>query len=335
MPLFNRRKTAFSLTVLALSGLTGCALYDPTRLAEPVLQRAASPEQFWLNAANRIDARLDRLLNVPSWPHIMLLGEQHDAPEHHLIEREVVASLTRQGRLHALALEMADAGRSTADLPPDSSEALVRVALDWNDNAWAWANYGPTIMLAVAESVPVFGANLPRSEHRNAIKNEALDVSVPAHTKEKLDHLMVQGHCGLLKAPNIRPMTRIQIARDQSMAQSLARAISTGAPAASTEQAVKPVSQMRHSKPVVLLIAGQQHANRALGVPLHLPVWAVAKVVTLQSAPEGKTPSEVSAIPDLAVTDALWVTEAVAAKDYCAALTGTPAFAEHAAKPIQ
>ena len=45
---------------------------------------------------------------------VVLLGEQHDAPEHHAIEREVVQALADAHQLAALALEMAEAGRSTA-----------------------------------------------------------------------------------------------------------------------------------------------------------------------------------------------------------------------------
>ncbi|MDB5945434.1 MAG: hypothetical protein JWQ33_460, partial [Ramlibacter sp.] len=60
---------------------------------------------------------------------VLLLGEQHDAPGHQETHRRVVQALAARGRLAALALEMAERGVSTADLPPDASEATVRAAL--------------------------------------------------------------------------------------------------------------------------------------------------------------------------------------------------------------
>src|SRR4051794_1987418 len=83
--------------------------------------------------ANRVSA----LLPVDA----LLLGEQHDAPEHHAIERETVEALVARGQLAALALEMAEEGRSTAQLAPTASEAQVQTALGWSEKAWPWANY--------------------------------------------------------------------------------------------------------------------------------------------------------------------------------------------------
>lgn len=66
---------------------------------------------------------------------LLLLGEQHDAPEHQQVQRDIVQALATSGRLAALALEMADAGNSTTGLPADSSEFSVRQALQWNEKA--------------------------------------------------------------------------------------------------------------------------------------------------------------------------------------------------------
>jgi hypothetical protein len=52
----------------------------------------------------------------------LLLGEQHDAPDHPRWQHAAVAALAAQGRLAALALEMAPAGTSTAGLAPDADD---------------------------------------------------------------------------------------------------------------------------------------------------------------------------------------------------------------------
>ena len=60
---------------------------------------------------------------------VLLLGEQHDAPQHQVIEREVVQTLAERKALAAVAMEMAPAGTSTLGLPANATEAQVQTAL--------------------------------------------------------------------------------------------------------------------------------------------------------------------------------------------------------------
>src|SRR3982750_4057377 len=73
-----------------------------------------------------VAARIDTLLPADA----VLLGEQHDAPEHHRIERESVDALIAGNRLAALALEMAEEGRSTTKLSTSATEAQAQAALE-------------------------------------------------------------------------------------------------------------------------------------------------------------------------------------------------------------
>lgn len=63
-----------------------------------------------------VEQRVDALLPTD----VILLGEQHDAPDHQRLQREVVLNLARRGQLAALAIEMAEQGRSTAALARDA-----------------------------------------------------------------------------------------------------------------------------------------------------------------------------------------------------------------------
>ena len=76
----------------------------------------------------------------PSWrwpaSDALLLGEQHDAPEHQRWEADSVRWLAERGRLAALVIEMAEAGTGTDGLPPDANAAQVYAALRWNEAAW-------------------------------------------------------------------------------------------------------------------------------------------------------------------------------------------------------
>ena len=181
----------------------------------------------------------------------ILLGEQHDAPDHQRVQREIVQALAARDQLAALALEMAEQGVDTRDLPSDASEAQVRNALQWNEAAWPWHAYGPAVMAAVRAGVPVLGANLPRVQMRARMADAQLDTLLPGPALKAQQQAIRLGHCGMLPESQITPMTRVQIARDLAMAQTLRAAAQPGR--------------------TVLLLAGRGHVDRSLGVPRHLP----------------------------------------------------------------
>ena len=119
-----------TLAAVITTTLTGCALppaHDPVATQQ----------------------RLDTLLPADA----LLLGEQHDAPDHQRIHQTVVQALAARGELAALALEMAEQGHSTAGLAREANEELVRAALHWDNAAWPWAAYGPAVMAAVRAGV--------------------------------------------------------------------------------------------------------------------------------------------------------------------------------------
>ena len=264
---------------LALLGAAGCATPAP------------------LGADGQ--ARLATLLPTD----VLLLGEQHDAPAHQQLQRQAVQWLAARGELAALALEMAEQGRSTAGLPRDASEADVQRALAWRDAGWPWNTYRPVVMAAVRAGVPVLGANLPAARQREAMRDAALDARLPPAALAEQQQRMRDGHCGLLPESQIGPMTRVQIARDIAMADTVRAARQPGR--------------------TVLLVAGNGHVHRALGVPLHLPPDLTTKVLSAQSGQaQAAIDSEVTdTLPaHTSGADLLWPTPPVPPRDYCAEL---------------
>ena len=222
---------------------------------------------------------------------VLLVGEQHDAPEHQALQRDLLQALAAQGRLAAVVMEMADAGRSTQGLPRSATEDQVRTALGWTDDTgWPWPTYGPVVMAAVRAGAPVHGGNLPRSQIRGAMGDAALDASVPANVLALQREAIREGHCDLLPASQLAPMARIQLARDRSLAREAAARVQPGA--------------------TVLLIAGNGHVRRDLGVPLHLGNATAHRVVVARAGPAGAD----------AAADAYWDTPALPVKDHCAEL---------------
>lgn len=259
------------VATLVAAALAGCSALSSDAPDAPVARRVAA------------------LLPVDA----LLLGEQHDAPEHHVIERETVEALVARGQLAALALEMAEEGRGTAHVAPTATEAQVRAALDWSDKAWPWASYGPAVMAAVRAGVPVVGANLPRARMKDAMTDVSLDAQLGNDAYVAQQDAVREGHCKLLPESQIIPMIRIQVGRDRAMAQAIVKA--------------------RQPGKTVLLIAGSGHVVRTLGVPQHLPNDVRIATVRMLAAPTlaNVVPGEY---------DRIWQTPALPPQDYCAEL---------------
>lgn len=274
---FRRSGAALVVGVAALCGLSACA----NRIEAPIVQPLAGP------LATATAQRLATVLPAD----VLLLGEQHDAPEHQQIEQQVITTLAARGVLAAVALEMADAGASTAKLHPSSNEERVQLALKWSDKGWPWAAYGPAVMAAVRAGVPVLGANLPRAAMKDSMADSKLDTQLPGPALKAQQQLIRIGHCDLLPEGQITPMTRIQIAKDMRMADTVAQAAVPGK--------------------VVVLLSGSGHTNRLLGVPQHLPAGLNFKAVRLLAGGDARQDP---------AFDAVWATPAVPAVDYCEGL---------------
>ena len=265
--------------LIALSiGLQGCAVPAPdNRPLDPLQTR-----------------QLSQLLPADA----ILLGEQHDAPDHQRIQRLVVESLVNQHLLAALALEMAGAGQSTDQLDRAADENQVRAALQWDNESWPWATYSPAIMAAVRAGVPVLGANLPSAGLHDAMRNAKLDQLLTGPALKAQQQNIRRGHCELLPESQISPMTRIQIARDVAMAETLIKAARPGK--------------------TVVLLAGSGHVERALGIPQHLPLEFKVKTIILRA--EQASP----ATEFIAKEDQVWTAQPAPLVDYCANFIATP-----------
>lgn len=271
----------FALLLTASSALmtAGCA----GRPELPILEQTGS------RAAVQTATRLEALLPAD----VLLVGEQHDAAAHQAIEQQIVSSLATKGLLAAVALEMAEVGVSTAKLKPSATELQTRSALKWDNKAWPWKAYGPAVMTAVRAGVPVLGANLPRDQMPASMSDSQLDAQLPGPALKAQQQGIRSGHCNLLPESQITPMTRIQIAKDITMADT--------------------VHQLLLPGKTVVLLTGNGHADRSLGVPQHLRADVKARSLQLRAGDGAATDR-----PD--AFDGVWPTPALPDKDYCAGL---------------
>jgi uncharacterized iron-regulated protein len=271
------------LTILLVIGVSlGCTELAPQPQPQPIRNIAAR-----LQALPPLDA--------------LLLGEQHDNPDHQRIHRQVIEALAQRGALSAVVLEMASQGGSTQGLTPQASEDQARAALNWDEKAWPWLPYAPPIMAAIRAGVPVLGANLPRGQMKQAMAQADLDGRLNGPALKAQQQLIRSGHCDLLPEHQIQPMTRIQIARDVAMAATLVQAVAISAKTGNTGK-------------TVVLMAGNGHVDKTLGIPQHLPAELRLNSV-LYGSGQAQTATETIANFDLS-----WPALPVAPKDYCAEL---------------
>lgn len=238
---------------------------------------------------------IERLAKAPR----VLVGEQHDNPDHHAIQLWLLRELASQRPQGSLLMEMlnpdqqakvdaAQAATRAGNPPSDAFQALA-----WQAN-WDWGLYGAIVSYALHQPYPLLSANLDRAQIMQIYKQRPV-LAGSASTRPEVQATLLddirESHCGLLPEAQMPAMLAVQQQRDRRMAESLLAA----------------------PTPAVLL-AGAFHVRKDLGVPLHLSdLGAGEGSQVLILAEVGKAVSAESA-------DYVWYTAAQPAQDHCAKL---------------
>lgn len=196
-------------------------------------------------------------------PEVLLLGEVHDsAPGHAARLERLQERLTADWR-PAIAMEQFDReqqGALDAAMRDCADAACVIARVAPEKSGWHWDYYAPVIALALDHDLPLYAANLSRADAskvvRDGFKAALSPALVAAYHLDALPPALVaaqetevrDSHCGQLPEAMVGPMARAQIARDVVMAQTLREHASTGA----------------------VLVAGNGHVRRDIGVPYWL-----------------------------------------------------------------
>ncbi|MFZ6718829.1 ChaN family lipoprotein [Undibacterium sp. Ji49W] len=231
----HKMSLATSLILLTIAGLlTSCASTDPAAF------QAAHQKK------------------------ILLLGEVHDNPDGHRQRFEDLQKLVRAGWRPAIAMEQFDrenqAQLSLAQAECKDADCIIGKV---GGKRWEWPYYRPVIQLALDYQLPLLAANLSRTDAARimresyaavldavTIQTYQLDRDLPLALVEGQRAAMETGHCGKMPAEMVPGMVRAQVARDVWMAKVLAEHTSTG----------------------VVLLAGNGHVRRDLGVPHWLAI---------------------------------------------------------------
>jgi uncharacterized iron-regulated protein len=193
-----------------------------------------------------------------------LLGEVHDNPDHHAFQLECLVALGESGLRPAVAFEQLDreyepalqrllaAGGPTAE--------AVATTTNFDRKNWGWDFYRPLIETALRYRMPLRAANLSRAAAGRVVKSGLdslgegrtatlrIDAAWSEARDQVLREIIVEGHCRALPESIVPGMVLAQRARDATLAEALLGPGPDGA----------------------VLIAGNGHVRRDLGVPLYL-----------------------------------------------------------------
>ncbi len=214
---------------------------------------------------------------------VAFLGEQHDNPQHHARQAELIAQIAPR----AIVFEMLtpeQAARITPELVAD--EAALEEALGWNASGWPdFAMYHP--LFAAAPEASFYGAALPRDDAQRMMGEGAIAIfgadatdyglgtDLPPEQQTRREALQLAAHCDMMPVEMLPVMVEIQRLRDALLARAAATALD------------------ETSGPVVV-ITGNGHARRDWGAPALLgmarPGIAIASLgqgETSHGAPDG------------------------------------------------
>jgi uncharacterized iron-regulated protein len=296
-----RRRSA-AIAFIAVASLAGCTGLRPaTDSAQAAAARGAP-----LSAEP--GALADAMRGVP----VVLLGEMHDNPEHHALRAAALARLVSAGARPVLAFEQfdrerqQDLERSRRERPRDA-DALIAQA---GGRGWDWPSYRPFVQLALDHDLPIVAANLSRPDASRVVRQgfgavfdpqarAALGLdALPEHLLAAHERAVVDGHCGLLPEAMVGPMARAQIARDAVLAASIAP----------------------HAGRGVVLLTGNAHARRDIGVARWLPESLRGEALLAVGLLERRTGAAAPDGTPAQAFDRVVATGAPAREDPCASL---------------
>ena len=257
---------------------------DLGRIVDLASGRTIDPEQL-----------LDRLARAER----VLVGEQHDNPDHHALQLWLLRELSRLRPQGSVLMEMlnpdqqnkVDQARTTTRAGQAITDPFDTLA--WQPG-WDWSLYGPLVMHQLRQPYPLLAANLDRAEIMQIYRQRPVlggERSGAAEVQERLLADIRESHCGLLPDSQLPAMLAVQQQRDRRMAEALLAA----------------------PQPSVLL-AGAFHVRKDLGVPLHLAD------LSAQAGNAVLILAEVGRAVDASMADYVWFTAAQPEQDHCAKL---------------
>ncbi len=255
---------------------------------------------------------------------LVLLGEQHDNPDHHRLQARLIGSLVAKGTKPAIVFEMLTADERDAlgafMARPDRKAADFGKALTWTERGWPdWKIYQPIMAEVLKDGLTVRVGDLGKAAQRavgrqglGALPKEfrtrsAVDTPLGEAREDGLLTLLEESHCRLVPKEGLRPMLGVQRARDAHLADAL---LAADAEAGSA-----------------VLVSGSGHARKDWAVPFYVHARAPEKTLVTVAFMEADDPARTDPMAYLPastdgepVFDYIWFTPRANIIDHCAEL---------------
>ncbi len=258
-------------------------------------------------------ASAERLAQAMARQPIVLLGEVHDNAAQHALRLAALRRLLQGAARPALAFEQLDSDRQAAleqaraafDPSADLASRVSKIIEVAGARGWKWELYRPYLGLALENDLPIVAANLSHAramrvaqEGVQAVFDEpqraALGLLATAPDIEQAQRREIeQGHCGRIAPDALGPMAAAQVARDAVLAQAIAAYADRG----------------------VVLLTGNGHARRDIGVARHLSERDRARTISI-----GLLEDDDKAPRDAAAFDVAFLTSVQQRPDPCRSL---------------
>jgi uncharacterized iron-regulated protein len=239
---------------------------------------------------------------------VILLGEQHDNPHHHAIQKQVLDLLGQRSALGSVVFEQVTWDQQ-AILDALNNRSLGELAKDlqWDTSGWPdYKLYEPLFMTATRYKAQLIAGNFAPQKSKaiyqdgyaaifqnDEQKKLGLDQNLDPKAQAALEEEIFVGHCRLLPKDHVKTMIPVQRARDAAMALAWSRL---------------------HKKGRTVFIVGSGHARKDFGIPWYLErLKPGIKVYSIGM-------NETGAESEAAAFDQIITTAAVPRDDPCAGL---------------
>lgn len=218
---------------------------------------------------------------------VVILGEIHDNPQHHLVQTEALEAISPSAVVWEMVTE--EGAQRLAQKAANNPEELSRI-LRWAESGWPPLSlYYPVFQ---ASNAPVYGAMVPRAAARAAMERGAatalgadaarygLTVPLSPEDQAAREAHQLAVHCNALPAEALPQMVAIQRLRDAVLTRAILRA---------TDENGGPVA----------VITGNGHARKDQGIPTFLSRLSPGlKVFVLGQSEDGLIDGDFDAVID-------------------------------------
>lgn len=291
----------------------GC-IHTPQQTATPLTQPWIATQhqahplvgQWWSTEENRIltEAEVQQLVRES---HYVLLGEQHDNPDHHTHQAKVAHWATKGRPSSVIAFEMLNDPQKV-EQTDRSSVSRLAIGLDWANSGWpSFEYYAPIFEVALTHQTAILAANPSKADIMGTMTEglthsalTAVDVTrpFPESLQSELNQDIIDSHCGYANPEMTEMMSTVQRFKDAWMAQQLLEHGADDAPA--------------------ILIAGSGHTRKDRGVLWYFDEAERSRslVIAFKEVNESATQAEVYGAAE---ADVFFFTPRVEREDPCIA----------------